>query len=273
MDRGLDFRQAFPFTSTSPLFQHTNTMLKNKIALITGAGSGIGEATALLFAAQGASVLLADMDISGAERVLGLVEKNGGKGMVVQVDVSKPADSERAVTEAVKVYGRLDIAVNNAGIGGPAGPVGEYPVDGWDQVIAINLSGVFYGMRYQIPAMLKNGGGSIVNMASILGKVGFPMSSAYASAKHGVIGLTETAACEYATQGIRVNAVGPGFIKTPLLDKNLNDEQLKGIAAMHPMQRLGTAQEVAELVLWLASDKASFVTGAYYNVDGGYLAH
>ena len=128
-------------------------------------------------------------------------------------------------------------------------------------------------MRYQIPAMLKNGGGSIVNMASILGKVGFPMSSAYASAKHGVIGLTETAACEYATQGIRVNAVGPGFIQTPLLDKNLNAEQLKGIAAMHPMQRLGTAQEVAELVLWLASDKSSFVTGSYYNVDGGYLAH
>ncbi len=248
-------------------------MLKNKIALVTGAGSGIGEAVAQLFSKNGAMVVLADMDTDGAGRVLALLEKAGGRGIVMKTDVSDPAECERLVTGTVKEYGRLDIAVNNAGIGGPAAPTGEYPTDGWDKVIAINLSGVFYGMRYQIPAMLKSGGGSIVNMASILGKVGFPMSCAYASAKHGVIGLTETAACEYATQGIRVNAVGPGFIQTPLLDKNLNAEQLKGIAAMHPMQRLGTALEVAELVLWLASDKASFVTGAYYNVDGGYLAH
>lgn len=258
--RGVDPGHIFPI------------MLKNKIALITGASSGIGEATAVLFAEHGATVVLADMDTGGAERVRALIEKIGGYALVIAVDVSKPSDNEHAVTETVKAYGRLDIAVNNAGIGGPAALVGEYPTDGWDKVIGINLSGVFYGMRYQIPAMLKNGGGSIVNMASILGKVGFPMSSAYAAAKHGVIGLTETAACEYATQGIRVNAVGPGFIKTPLLDNNMNEEQLKGFAAMHPMQRLGTAQEVAELVLWLASDKASFVTGAYYNVDGGYLA-
>lgn len=248
-------------------------MLKNKIALVTGAGSGIGEATALLFAGNGASVVLADMDTAGADRVLALVEREGGKGFVVKTDVSKPAECERLVSETVKRYGRLDIAVNNAGIGGPAAPVGEYPIDGWDRVIAINLSGVFYGMRYQIPAMLKNGGGSIVNIASILGKVGFPLSSAYVSAKHGVVGLTENAALEYATQGIRVNAVGPGFIRTPLLDKNLSEEQMKGIAAMHPMQRLGTASEVAELILWLASDRSSFVTGSYYNVDGGYLAH
>lgn len=251
----------------------THDMLKNKIALVTGAGSGIGEAVAKLFAQNGASVVLADMDMDGAARVLAEIEKAGGKGLAVKTDVSKPADCEQAVAQAVNWLGRLDIAVNNAGIGGPSALAGDYPIDGWDKVIAINLSGVFYGMRYQLPAMLKNGGGSIVNMASILGKVGFPMSSAYASAKHGVIGLTETTACEYATQGIRINAVGPGFIKTPLLDKNLNEEQLKGIAAMHPMQRLGTAEEVAELVLWLASDKASFVTGAYYNVDGGYLAH
>ncbi len=247
-------------------------MLKNKIALITGAGSGIGEATALLFARNGASVMLADMDTDGAARVLALLEKEGGNGAVIQVDVSKPEDCERMVAETVVRFGRLDIAVNNAGIGGPAALVGDYPIDGWDKVIGTNLSGAFYGMRYQIPAMLKNNGGAIVNMASILGKVGFPMSVAYASAKHGVVGLTENAAVEYATQGIRVNAVGPGFIKTPLLDKNLTAEQMTGIAAMHPMQRLGTAEEVAELVLWLASDKASFVTGSYYNVDGGYLA-
>ncbi|HQV76034.1 MAG TPA: SDR family oxidoreductase [Flavobacteriales bacterium] len=247
-------------------------MLKNKIALITGAGSGIGEATTLLFARNGASVMLADMDMEGAERVLAEVKKNGGQGAMVKADVSDPKECEHMVAETVKHFGRLDIAVNNAGIGGPQAMIGEYPIDGWDKVISINLSGVFYGMRYQIPAMLKNKSGAIVNMASILGKVGFPSSGAYVAAKHGVVGLTETAALEYATQGIRVNTVGPGFIKTPLLDTNLNKEQLEGIAAMHPMKRLGTAEEVAELVLWLVSDKASFVTGSYYNVDGGYLA-
>ncbi|HQW41549.1 MAG TPA: SDR family oxidoreductase [Flavobacteriales bacterium] len=247
-------------------------MLKNKIALITGAGSGIGEATTLLFARNGASVMLADMDMEGAERVLAEVKKNGGQGAMVKADVSDPKECEHMVAETVKHFGRLDIAVNNAGIGGPQAMIGDYPIDGWDKVISINLSGVFYGMRYQIPAMLKNKSGAIVNMASILGKVGFPSSGAYVAAKHGVVGLTETAALEYATQGIRVNTVGPGFIKTPLLDTNLNKEQLEGIAAMHPMKRLGTAEEVAELVLWLVSDKASFVTGSYYNVDGGYLA-
>ena len=247
-------------------------MLKNKIALITGAGSGIGQATTLLFARNGASVMLADMDMEGAERVLAEVKKNGGQGAMVKADVSDPKECEHMVAETVKHFGRLDIAVNNAGIGGPQAMIGDYPIDGWDKVISINLSGVFYGMRYQIPAMLKNKGGAIVNMASILGKVGFPSSGAYVAAKHGVVGLTETAALEYATQGIRVNTVGPGFIKTPLLDTNLNKEQLEGIAAMHPMKRLGTAEEVAELVLWLVSDKASFVTGSYYNVDGGYLA-
>ncbi len=247
-------------------------MLKNKIALITGAGSGIGEATTLLFARNGASVMLADMDLEGAERVLAEVKKNGGQGAMVKADVSDPKECEHMVAETVKHFGRLDIAVNNAGIGGPQAMIGEYPIDGWDKVTSINLSGVFYGMRYQIPAMLKNKSGAIVNMASILGKVGFPSSGAYVAAKHGVVGLTETAALEYATQGIRVNTVGPGFIKTPLLDTNLNKEQLEGIAAMHPMKRLGTAEEVAELVLWLVSDKASFVTGSYYNVDGGYLA-
>jgi len=162
--------------------------------------------------------------------------------------------------------------VNNAGIGGPAAPTGEYPLDGWEKVIGVNLNGVFYGMRYQIPAMLKSGGGSIINIASILGQVGFAYSSAYVAAKHGVVGLTKNAAIEYAAQGIRVNSVGPGFIKTPLLDKNLSEEQMAGIAALHPIGRLGRAEEVAELVLWLASDKASFVTGSYHAVDGGYLA-
>ena len=176
------------------------------------------------------------------------------------------------VKEAIKKYGSLDIAVNNAGIGVPIGQTGEYPINGWQKVIDINLSGVFYGMRYQIPEMLKAGGGSIVNMASILGYVGSANSPAYVAAKHGVLGLTKTAAIEYASRNIRVNAVGPGYIITPLLTKNLTEEQLESIKGLHPIGRLGEAYEVAELVLWLSSGKASFVTGSYYNIDGGYLA-
>lgn len=191
------------------------------------------------------------------------------------------ADAAKALVEqAVREYGRLDIAVNNAGIGGPTAPVGEYPIEGWDRIIAINLSGVFYGMRYQIPAMLASGGGAIVNMASVAGRVGLANAGGYAAAKHGVVGLTETAAIEYGARGIRMNAVGPGFINTPLIGKRAvldsqgtdAQDETQALAALHPMNRLGEADEVAELVLFLASDRASFITGAYYNVDGGYLA-
>lgn len=249
-------------------------MLKNKIALVTGAGSGIGEAIAMAFAAQGAKLVLTDVDQKGGERVMKQVKKLKTDALFVKADVSVPADCERQVKEAVKAFGRLDIAVNNAGIGGPAAKVGDYPIEGWDKVIGINLSGVFYGMRYQIPAMLKNKkeGGSIINIASILAQVGFAMSCAYVAAKHGVVGLTQNAALEYGKQGVRVNAVGPGFIRTPLLDQNLDKDQIKALVGLHPIGRLGTPEEVAELVLWLASDKSSFVTGSYYNIDGGYLA-
>jgi NAD(P)-dependent dehydrogenase (short-subunit alcohol dehydrogenase family) len=245
--------------------------LEGKIALITGAGSGIGEATALLFSREGATVVLSDLDKTGGERVLSAIHLSGGKGRFVQADTALAADSERCVVEAVKFYGKLDIAVNNAGIGGPAELTGNYPLEGWKQVMDVNLNGVFNGMRYQIPAMLASAGGSIVNMASILAQVGFAAASAYVAAKHGVVGLTRNAALEYGAQGIRVNSVGPGFIRTPLLTKHLTEEQLAGLAALHPMGRLGKPEEVAELVLWLASDRASFVTGAYYAVDGGYL--
>ena len=249
-------------------------MLKNKVALVTGAGSGIGEAIAIAFAKEGAKVVLTDVDQKAGERVMKEIKKLKADAIFVKADVSVPADCERQVKEAMKAFGRLDIAVNNAGIGGPSAKVGAYPIDGWDQVIGINLSGVFYGMRYQIPAMLKNkkDGGSIINMASILAQVGFAMSSAYVAAKHGVVGLTQNAALEYGKQGVRVNAVGPGFIRTPLLDKNLKKEEIEGLVSLHPIGRLGRPEEVAELVLWLASDKASFVTGSYYNIDGGYLA-
>ena len=255
-------------------------MLHDKIAIVTGAGSGLGEAISTLFAKNGATVVLADVDVEGAERVLRQIEQAGGKGRVMRTDVSKPEDAKALVDATVKEYARLDIAVNNAGIGGPTAPVGEYPIEGWDRIIGINLSGVFYGMRYQIPAMLEKGGGAIVNMASIAGKIGLANGGGYAAAKHGVVGLTETAAVEYGARGIRVNAVGPGFINTPLLGKRsvLDSDnadagaEIRALAALHPMNRLGEASEVAELVLFLASDRASFVTGAYYNVDGGYLA-
>lgn len=246
--------------------------LSNKVAIVTGAGSGIGEAVALLFAKEGAKVVVSDINEAGGKNTVAQIEKAGGQALFVKTDSSKPNDNENLVKQAVAHFGALHIAVNNAGIGGPIGPTGDYPVDGWDKVIAINLSGVFYGMRYQIPAMLKSGGGSIVNVASILGAVGTKGSVAYVAAKHGVVGLTKTAALDHAKQGIRVNAVGPGYIKTPLLTKNLPQEVIDSLASLHPIGRLGESPEVAELVLFLASEKASFMTGNYYAVDGGYLA-
>lgn len=246
--------------------------LENKVAVITGGGSGIGKAIAILYASEGAKIVVSDIDEKGGEETVSEIKAKGGDAKFIKADTSRPDDSKNAAEQAVKQFGGLHIAVNNAGIGGPLKPTGEYPIDGWDKTIAINLSGVFYGMRYQIPAMLSSGGGSIVNVASILGKVGTPNSCAYVASKHGIIGLTEAAALEYAKQNIRINSIGPGYILTPLLTNTLDDATMKGLAGLHPMGRLGTCEEVAELALWLNSDKASFVTGAYFNVDGGYLA-
>jgi NAD(P)-dependent dehydrogenase (short-subunit alcohol dehydrogenase family) len=245
--------------------------LQNKVAIVTGGGSGIGKAVSLLYAEEGAKVVVSDISEENGNAVVNEIKKNNGEAFFVKADTSSAEDNQKLVEQTVAKYGALHIAVNNAGIGGPISPVGEYPLDGWDKTIAINLSGVFYGLRYQIPAILSSGGGSIVNMASILGKVGTKGSAAYVAAKHGVIGLTESAALEYAAQKIRINAVGPGYISTPLLN-SLDEQTMKGLIGLHPIGRLGKAEEVAELVLWLSSDKASFVTGAYYNVDGGYLA-
>lgn len=245
--------------------------LAGKTAIVTGGGSGIGQAIAVLYASEGAKVIVSDINEKGGNETVAKIRAGKGEAAFVKADTSKPEDNKKLVDEAVKQFGALHIAVNNAGIGGPISPTGEYPIDGWDKVIAINLSGVFYGMRYQIPAMIAAGGGSIVNMASILGKVGTKGSPAYVAAKHGVIGLTETAALEYANQKIRINAVGPGYIETPLLS-GLDENTHKALIGLHPMGRLGRSEEVAELSLWLNSDKASFVTGSYYNVDGGYLA-
>ena len=246
--------------------------LENKTAIVTGGGSGIGRAIAKLYAFEGAKLAISDVDEKGGNDTVAQIKAKGGEAFFVKADTSKPDDSKNTVDHAVKTFGGLHIAVNNAGIGGPIKYLGEYPIDGWDKVISINLSGVFYGLRYQIPAMLSSGGGSIVNIASILGRVGTKGSPAYVAAKHGVIGLTEAAALEYADQKIRVNSIGPGYIVTPLLTNSLDDATMKALAGLHPMGRLGSSEEVAELALWLNSDKASFVTGAYYNVDGGYLA-
>jgi NAD(P)-dependent dehydrogenase (short-subunit alcohol dehydrogenase family) len=239
-----------------------------KVAIVTGAGSGIGEACATLLARRGAKVLVADVRAAPAEAVAAAI---GDAARPHVVDVTDPAACEAMVAAAVETFGRLDVAVNNAGIGGPQAPTGEYPLDGWAAVIAVNLSGVFYCMRAEIAAMLAAGGGSIVNMASILGSVGFAQSVAYVSAKHGVVGMTKTAAVEYARQGLRVNAVGPGFIETPLLAA-ASPEIVAGVAGLHPLGRLGRSEEVAELVAFLASDRASNTTGAYYVTDGGYTA-
>jgi len=248
-------------------------ILENKVAIVTGAGSGIGKAVSLLYASEGAKVVVTDIDEKGGNETVSLIKSKGGEALFIKADTSNPDDQKSMVEMAVKKYGGLHIAFNNAGIGGDIAPTGDYPIDGWDKIIRVNLSGVFYGLRYQIPAMLNTGGDcSIVNMASILGTVGSKNVSGYVAAKHGVVGLTKTAALDYADQQIRVNAVGPGYINTPLLSDTLDEATIKSLAGLHPIGRLGTAEEVAELVLWLSSSKSSFVTGSYYTIDGGYTA-
>src|SRR5687768_743569 len=246
-------------------------LLENKVAIITGAGSGIGKATAELFAKEGAKVVVSDIDESHGKSAVEAIVKKGGTAFFVKADSSKPEDNEALVKQTIQQFGTLDIAVNNAGIGGPISATGEYPIDGWKKVIDINLSGVFYGLRYQIPAMLQNGG-SIINIASILGQAATKFSPAYVAAKHGVVGLTKAAALEYADKKIRINSVGPGYIKTPLVMNTLDTDALNSLVGLHPIGRLGESEEIAEMILWLASSKSSFVTGAYYPVDGGYLA-
>lgn len=244
-------------------------LLENKVAIVTGGASGIGKAIVELFVKQGAKVVIADIDEKNGHAML----NEGGEGNIVfiKADASSAEDNRKIVETAIENFGALHIAVNNAGIGGPAAAVGDYPLDGWKKVIDINLNGVFYGMHYQLPEIEKVGG-SIINMASILGTVGFAQSSAYSAAKHGVLGLTKSAAWEYGTRGVRINALGPGFVSTPLVDNAMDEETKNYLASQHAMQRLGKPEEIAEMVLWLASDKASFATGAYFPVDGGYLA-
>jgi NAD(P)-dependent dehydrogenase (short-subunit alcohol dehydrogenase family) len=248
-----------------------------KVALVTGAASGIGRACAQLFAERGAPVIVSDVAAEGGEETVRLIEEAGGEAAFIRADVSEAREVEALVGGSVESFGRLDCAVNNAGIEGVLAPTADYPEEAWNRVLAINLTGVFLCMKHEIPRMLDGGGGAIVNMASILGLVGFANAPAYTTAKHGLIGLTKVAALEYATLGVRVNALCPGFIETPMVmergvEAGTHPEVQEQIAELHPMGRMGKSEEIAEAAVWLCSDAASFVTGHAMTADGGYVA-
>jgi len=248
--------------------------LTGKVALVTGGGSGIGRATAQIFAREGAKVVVADVVVEGGEETVRLIKAAGGEAVFVQTDVAQAAAVETMVKKAVETYGRLDCAFNNAGIEGVIQPTVEYAEAHWDRVLAINLKGVWLCMKYEIQQMLKQGSGAIVNTASVAGLIGLPGFSAYVAAKHGVNGLTKTAALEYAKAGIRVNAVCPGVIHTPMLERAMRDTPgaEEQFIAMEPVGRMAAPEEVGEAVVWLCSDAASFVTGLPMAVDGGWVA-
>jgi len=250
--------------------------LTSKVALVTGAASGIGRATALTFAREGAKLVIADMNEEGGQQTVHMITENGGDAIFVRVDVSNATEVEAMISKAVETYGRLDCAHNNAGVTQRAyPPTSEFPEDDWHRVLAINLTGVWLCMKYEIPQMLKQGAGAIVNTASVAGLVGLAGRSAYVASKHGVVGITRTAALEYATQGIRINCVCPGYIRTPMVAYVIQHEgsQLEEqMIVREPIGRLGTPEEIAEAVIWLCSDAASFVTGHTMTVDGGLVA-
>jgi NAD(P)-dependent dehydrogenase (short-subunit alcohol dehydrogenase family) len=252
-------------------------ILEGKVALVTGGGSGIGRATALAMAREGARVAVSDVSKDGIEATVGLINAGGGQGIAIAGDVTSETDVANMVARTVSAYGRLDCAYNNAGISSRAdSPPGtrlhEVTQAGAARMFSVNLMGVFLCLKHEIAQMLKQGGGgAIVNTSSIAGLVGLPTSSHYVAAKHGVVGLTKTAAIEYAQDGIRVNCVNPGYIKTPMTD-DMMKTRYEEIMAKVPMHRLGSAEEIAEAVVWMCSDKASFMTGASHVVDGGFSA-
>ena len=246
----------------------------NKVAIVTGAGSGIGASCALKFAELGAKVVVSDVSATGGAETVNSIKASGGDSVFVKTDVSESKDVRSLVEQTLSEFGRLDFACNNAGIGGAQAMTADYPEESWGRVLGVNLTGIWLCMKHEIPAMLRQGG-AIVNVSSILGTVGFVGAPAYTAAKHGVLGLTKTAALEYATRNIRVNSICPGFIQTPMLEHAgliTGSDAYKSIVALHPMKRLGRPEEVAEAVVWLCSDAASFITGECLLVDGGFTA-
>ncbi|CAN5177274.1 SDR family NAD(P)-dependent oxidoreductase [soil metagenome] len=250
----------------------TDTSFADKTAIITGGGSGIGAATAHELARQGASVVIADISLDSAKTTAESITAEGGKASAFQMDVSISSQSADAVDFAVNTYGGLHYAVNNVAIGNSGTPIGEFDLDDWRHQMAVCLDGVLYGLRYEIPAILNAGGGAIVNISSIAGIWGTYTNAAYVTAKHAIIGLTKAAALEYANQGIRVNAVGPGYVETPLVVQNIPAERRAQLGKRHPIGRMGQPQELANLITFLLSDKASFMTGGMYVADGGFTA-
>jgi NAD(P)-dependent dehydrogenase (short-subunit alcohol dehydrogenase family) len=245
----------------------------NRVALVTGGGSGIGAEIARELAEEGASVVVTDIRLEAAQAVVDEIVAAGGTAAAFAQNTAKWEDSEAAVAFAQDTFGAVHLAVNNAGIGAAPQSIGDYDIEAWDRVRAVDLDGVFYGMRFQLPAMVAAGGGAIVNMSSVLGSVGIAQNAAYVASKHALIGLTKVAALEYTAQGVRTNAVGPGFIDTPLVRSSLSPEALTALEGEHASGRLGKDTEVAALALFLLSDAASFISGSYHLVDGGYSAH
>jgi NAD(P)-dependent dehydrogenase (short-subunit alcohol dehydrogenase family) len=249
-------------------------MMDGKVALVTGAGSGIGKGVALAFAREGAKVAVADKVLETAKETMRMIKESGSDAMAVPCDVTRETDVKAMIHAAVDTLGRLDYAVNNAGIEAMPIPLAEYPLDVWNQVLSVNLTGVFLCLKHEIAQMLKQGKGAIVNIASVAGLIGTPLIAAYTATKHGVVGLTKTAALEYAQSGIRVNAVCPGATQTPMGDRLIEQhpEVAEMLLKIHPMGRIADVKEMAAAVLWLCSDSASFVTGQALAVDGGYVA-
>ncbi len=246
--------------------------LEDKVALITGGGSGIGRASSLLFAREGARVAVADYAVEGGQETVSQVRSAGGEALFIQADVSKSADVQRMIETVVNAYGRLDVLFNNAGIEGPAAKVAHYSEEDWERVIAVDLTAVYLGMKYAIPQMLKQGGGVIISTASVAGLVGFPGAAAYCAAKAGVIQLTRTVALEYAEQNIRVNCICPGVISTPMFRRVVGERPEEEFVRLEPVRRLGKPEDIAYAALFLASDESSFATGAPFIIDGGYVA-
>ena len=245
---------------------------EGKTILVTGGGSGIGEAVALQLGAEGANVVVADINLEAAQKVVTAIEAAGGTAAATACDVGDAHAVKAMVDWTVQTFGALHGAFNNAGIGGPGGLAQDIDIDEYHKLMNVNLHSVFYGMKYEAPEIIKAGGGSIVNTSSILGLVGEGLFLPYVTAKHGVVGMTKAAAISYASQGVRVNSVHPGYINTPLVANSLDDATREGLISLHPIGRLGESAEVAEVVCFLLSDKASFVTGSQYVVDGAYTA-